>query len=84
MVGHVAKVFGSVNEELLCPCATGNFRMMKPVPGEIVNVSGRCHTKFPGSSNWAPLLPTIRFQPLVSCVPLHSQQWVASVSSSLP
>ena len=58
--------------------------MIKPMPGEIVNVSERCHAEFPGSSNWAPPLPTMSFQPLVFCVPLHSQRWVASVSSSLP
>ena len=51
MVASVAKVFGSVDDELLRPRATANFRMMKLVPGAIVNVSGRCHAEFPGSSN---------------------------------
>ena len=51
MVASVAKVFGSVDDELLHPRATANFRMMELVPGAIVNVSGRGHAEFPGSNN---------------------------------
>ena len=79
MVAQVAKVFGSVDSELLRPRTTANFTMMKLVPGEIVDISGRCHTEFLGSNNWASPLLSICSQPLVPCIPLHSQQWVASV-----
>ena len=57
MVAQVAKVFGSVDSELLRPRTTANFTMMKLVPGEIVDISGRCHTEFLGSNNWASPLP---------------------------